>query len=73
MNAYTVTYHFEYWSGRFLDTTILAQNEYQAERLANEKISRKFHNFMVKHGIDDIRICSVKLIAENIRRGEVFV
>ena len=64
MNAYTVTYSFDLWSGTLLDTTVLAKNEHQAERLAHEKLWHKYHNFMVRHGIDDINIRSVKLIAE---------
>ena len=72
MKAYTVTYHFEFWSGTLLDITILAENEYQAERIAIEKIGRKYHKFMVKNEIDSIDIRSVKLISENIKQEGVF-
>ena len=71
VNAYTVTFCFDLWSGILLDTTVLARNEFQAERLAHEKIWSKHHNFMVWHGIDDIVIRSIKLVAENINRGVI--
>ena len=66
MNLYSVTYHFEFWSGTIFDITVLAKNKFQAERLAKEKASRKYHDFMVMNGIPDIDIRSVKLICEKV-------
>ena len=64
MNAYTVTFTFEFWSGTLLDTTVLADNVYQAERRAREKIWRKYHGFMVRNRIDDIDVRTIKLIGD---------